>query len=60
MLSKITSFALCGLEGVPVEVETDVNKGVVSYDLVGLPSASVKESKDRVESAIKNSALYFP
>ena len=50
MLSKITSFALCGLEGVPVEVETDVNKGVVSYDLVGLPSASVKESKDRVES----------
>ncbi len=60
MLSKITSFALCGLEGVPVDVETDVNKGVVSYDLVGLPSASVKESKDRVESAIKNSALYFP
>lgn len=60
MLSKITSFALCGLEGVPVEVETDVNKGVVAYDLVGLPSASVKESKDRVESAIKNSAMYFP
>ncbi len=60
MLSKITGFALCGLEGVPVEVETDVNKGVVAYDLVGLPSASVKESKDRVESAIKNSAMYFP
>ena len=60
MLSKITSFALCGLEGVPVEVETDVNKGMVAYDLVGLPSASVKESKDRVESAIKNSAMYFP
>jgi len=60
MLSKITSFALCGLEGVPVEVETDINKGVVSYDLVGLPTAAVKESKDRVESAIKNSAMYFP
>lgn len=60
MLSKITSFALCGLEGVPVEVETDVNKGMVAYDLVGLPSASVKESKDRVEAAIKNSAMYFP
>lgn len=60
MLSKVTSFALCGLEGVPVEVETDINKGMVSYDLVGLPTAAVKESKDRVESAIKNSAMYFP
>jgi len=60
MLSKITSFALCGLEGVPVEVETDVNKGMVSYDLVGLPDTAVKESKERVRSAIKNSAMYFP
>lgn len=60
MLSKITSFALCGLDGVPVEVETDINKGMVSYDLVGLPDAAVKESKERVRSAIKNSALAFP
>ena len=60
MLSKITSFALNGLEGVPVEVETDINKGVVTYDLVGLPDTAVKESKERVRSAIKNSALYFP
>lgn len=60
MLSKITGFALNGLEGVPVEVETDINKGMVSYDLVGLPDAAVKESKERVRSAIKNSALYFP
>lgn len=60
MLSKITSFALCGLDGVPVEVETDVNKGMVSYDLVGLPDAAVKESKERVRSAIKNSGLLFP
>ena len=60
MLSKITSFALCGLDGVPVEVETDINKGMVSYDLVGLPDAAVKESKERVRSAIKNSKLLFP
>ncbi len=60
MLSKITSFALNGLDGVPVEVETDINKGMVRYDLVGLPDAAVKESKDRVESAIKNSAMRFP
>ena len=60
MLSKVTSFALCGLEGVPVEVETDINKGMVAYDLVGLPDAAVKESKERVRSAIKNSVMRFP
>ena len=60
MLSKVTGFALIGLEGVPVEVETDINKGMVSYDLVGLPDAAVKESKERVRSAIKNSAFNFP
>ena len=60
MLSKITSFALCGLDGVPVEVETDIGKGMVSYDLVGLPDAAVKESKERVRSAIKNTGLLFP
>ena len=60
MLSKIYSFALNGLEGIPVEVETDINKGMVSYDLVGLPDAAVKESKERVRSAIKNSRFNFP
>ena len=60
MLSKIYSFALNGLDGVPVEVETDINKGMVSYDLVGLPDAAVKESKERVRSAIKNSLFTFP
>ena len=60
MLSKISSYALVGLDGVPVEVETDINKGMVSYELVGLPDTAVKESKERVFSAIKNSALRFP
>lgn len=60
MLSKVTSFALSGLDGIPVEVETDINKGMVSYDLVGLPDAAVKESKQRVQSAIKNSRFVFP
>ena len=60
MLSKVISFALNGLDGVAVEVETDINKGMVSYDLVGLPDAAVKESKERVRSAIKNSVLRFP
>ncbi len=60
MFSKLMSFALYGLEGVPVEVETDINKGMVSYDLVGLPDSAVKESKERVRSAIKNSGMNFP
>ena len=38
MLSKVISFALHGLEGVPVEVETDINKGMVAYDLVACPT----------------------
>ncbi len=60
MIAKIICYALIGLEGVPVEVETDVNKGVPSYDMVGLPDAAVKESKERVRSALKNSGLLFP
>ncbi len=60
MIAKIICYALNGLEGVPVEVETDVNKGVPSYDMVGLPDTAVKESKERVRSALKNSGLLFP
>ncbi|MBQ9113507.1 MAG: YifB family Mg chelatase-like AAA ATPase [Clostridia bacterium] len=60
MIAKVQSYALSGLEGVSVTVEADVSKGIPSYDLVGLPDAAVKESRERVRSAIKNSALEFP
>ncbi len=60
MIAKIICFALNGLDGVPVEVEADVNKGVPSYEMVGLPDTAVKESKERVRSALKNSGLLFP
>ena len=60
MIAKIICYTLSGLEGVPVEVETDVNKGVPAYEMVGLPDAAVKESKERVRSALKNSGLLFP
>ena len=43
MIASISSFALNGLDGVPVTVEADVNKGLPSYELVGLPDAAVKE-----------------
>ena len=60
MIAKVQSYALSGLEGVPVTVETDISRGLPSYDMVGLPDAAVKESKERVKSAIRNSLLEFP
>lgn len=60
MIAKIICYTLHGLDGIPVEVETDVNKGIPAYEMVGLPDTAVKESKERVRSAIKNSGLLFP
>ena len=60
MIARVQSYALSGLEGVCVTVETDISKGLPAYDMVGLPDAAVKESKERVKSAIKNSAIEFP
>ncbi len=60
MIARVQSYALSGLDGVAVTVETDVSKGMPAYEIVGLPDAAVKESKERVRSAIKNSALEFP
>lgn len=60
MLAKVKSFALYGLKGYPVDVEIDINPGVPSYETVGLASTAVKESRERVRSAIKNSGLDFP
>jgi len=60
MFSKVKSFSLLGLDGLLIDVEVDINKGLPSYDVVGLPDVAVKESKERVRSAIKNSGFDFP
>ena len=60
MLSKIKSFGLVGISGYPIDVEVDMNYGLPGYDVVGLPDASVKEGKDRIRSAIKNSGFDYP
>lgn len=60
MLARVNSCALVGLDGILVEVEVDVAKGMPSLTLVGLPSTAVKESRERVWSAIRNSGLTFP
>ncbi len=60
MLAKVSSFALSGLSGFPVSVEVDVYNGLPGFETVGLPDAAVKESKDRVRSAIHNSGFEYP
>ncbi|MGD2178263.1 MAG: YifB family Mg chelatase-like AAA ATPase, partial [Anaerolineae bacterium] len=60
MLAKVTSCALQGLDGVLVEVEVDTSRGMPGLTVVGLPDTAVKESRERVRSAIKNSRLTFP
>ena len=60
MLSKVRSFALCGLEGREVQVEIDIGGGLPALETVGLPDAAVKESKERVRAAVRNSGFELP
>lgn len=60
MLAKVLSCAIIGLQAELVEVEVDIRRGLASFMLVGLPDAAVRESRDRVAAAIKNSELEFP
>ena len=60
MVVKVGSIGLFGLEGYLVEVESDVSNGVAAFDIVGLPDAAVRESRDRVRTAMKNCGYGFP
>ncbi len=60
MLAKINSSALTGINGYNVSVEVDISQGLPSFDIVGLPDNAVKESKERVRTAVKNSGFDFP
>ncbi len=61
MIVKIISYAVLGIDGFPVEVEVDISGGGLPvFDLIGLPDPSVREAKERVRSAIRNSGLNFP
>ena len=59
-LSNINSAGIFGINGYVVEVETDMSNGMPGVDIVGLPDNAVKESKERVKSAIKNSGFDYP
>lgn len=60
MLSKVSSGAVVGIDGYLMEVEVDISRGLPAFTTVGLPEVSVKESRDRVKSAITNCGYRFP
>lgn len=60
MYSKIIGCGLLGIEGFVVEIETDISNGIPSFDIVGLGDAAIRESRERVRSAVKNSEFEFP
>lgn len=60
VLAKTYTCGLDGVNGFPVEVEAYISGGMVGFEIVGLPSAAVKESRDRIRAAISVSHLPFP
>jgi len=60
MLARLETATVIGIDACPVHVEVDVSFGLPHFHLVGLPDASVRESRDRVRAAIKNSGFEFP
>lgn len=60
MFCKLNSYSLNGIDALPIEVEIDLHDGLPGFDIVGLPDSAVKEAKERVKSAIKNSGYKFP
>lgn len=60
MFAALQSIGLFGIDSYMIKVEADVSSGLPAFDVVGLPDAAVKESRDRVRAAIKNSGFKFP
>ncbi len=60
MHTTVFSGAVVGIEGLVVEVEVDISRGIPAFSVVGLPNAAVRESRERVTAAIKNSGRDFP
>ena len=60
MLAMVRTFAVVGVEGLPVRVEVDLAQGLPSFSTVGLAEGAVREAKDRVRAAVKNAGYEFP
>ena len=60
MFSRVNGIGISGISSYMIEIEADVSNGLPAFDIVGLPDVAVKESRDRVRSAIKNCGFKFP
>jgi magnesium chelatase family protein len=60
MLARVLSSAVMGIDGYRVDVEVDLRHGMINFTIVGLPDTSVKESRERVHAAIRNTGFHFP
>ena len=60
MFAHVKSLGISGIGGYGVTVEVDISNGLPAFDIVGLPDAAVKESRERVRSAVKNNGFRFP
>ncbi len=60
MFARLKSMGLLGVDGFMIEVEADLSQGLPGFDVVGLPGAAVKESRDRVRAALKNCGFDLP
>src|SRR3989338_4436304 len=58
--ARIFSSCVFGIDAYALEVETDISEGLPAFHIVGLPDTAIKESRDRIKSAIKNSGFVFP
>ena len=57
LLSIVKSMSLQGLDGVLINVEVDISSGMPMWDIVGLPDTNIRESKERIRTAIKNCGI---
>jgi len=60
VIARVPTATVYGVDGIKIDVEVDIAYGLPAFNMVGLPEASVKESKERVRSAIKNAGFEFP
>ena len=60
MFARVNSLGVSGIGGYPVTVEVDISNGLPAFDIVGLPDTAVKESRERVRTAVKNNGFRFP
>ena len=60
MIAKINSVGLSGIQGFLIQAEADVSPGIPAWEIVGLPDVAVRESKERIRTALKHAGFQIP